>query len=351
MPTQRLVVFDYFRAVAIVLIVAGHSFFRWDINTSLERAAANIIQGGTCLFVFASGFFFVHVYSGTFSYGRFLTTKVKNVLAPYLFLSLLIFSYYVLTGAEFPALKTLGLEDPQSTPDSLLLLGFYLITGTVSVPFWFVPFIMVIFLISPLFLRLLGLSMRLRWIVFTALLVISTVSHRPPGNVGVMHAMAYFLPMFVLGMNVAVDWNSFREKVRSGVVLWGAGVLFFALLDASTRSTYGNQHKESVFSYQGLDMIVVQKIFLVFFLLSSLQRVEHIRIPALTFIGYASFAVFFLHFSIVLILENTLRTLLGPLPGLICTGTICALSLALSLLLAALAKKVLGENSRYLTGY
>jgi peptidoglycan/LPS O-acetylase OafA/YrhL len=56
---MRLNYFDYFRAIAIIIIVAGHSFSLWVIDTLPEKVLANIITGGTSLFVFISGFFFI----------------------------------------------------------------------------------------------------------------------------------------------------------------------------------------------------------------------------------------------------------------------------------------------------
>jgi len=54
---MRLVSFDYFRGVAILFIVAGHSYGPWGINTLPEKILSNLITGGTALFVFISGFF------------------------------------------------------------------------------------------------------------------------------------------------------------------------------------------------------------------------------------------------------------------------------------------------------
>lgn len=56
---MRLNYFDYFRAIAIVLIVAVHCITPWYINTLPEMVVGNLIAGGSALFVFISGFFFI----------------------------------------------------------------------------------------------------------------------------------------------------------------------------------------------------------------------------------------------------------------------------------------------------
>jgi len=54
---------EYFRAIAIILIVAGHLLLAGIESSYLfELAIQNIIFGGTTLFVFISGFLFHHVF-------------------------------------------------------------------------------------------------------------------------------------------------------------------------------------------------------------------------------------------------------------------------------------------------
>jgi len=87
----RLNYFDYLRAIAILFIVAGHSFSVWSIDTLPEKVLANIITGGTSLFVFISGFFFHHIFYKDFEYKVFIKRKIKKVLVPYIILSTLAF--------------------------------------------------------------------------------------------------------------------------------------------------------------------------------------------------------------------------------------------------------------------
>lgn len=54
---RRLVYFDYFRALAILLIILGHCYNSWPRSHIWEATLVNLISGGTALFVFISGFF------------------------------------------------------------------------------------------------------------------------------------------------------------------------------------------------------------------------------------------------------------------------------------------------------
>jgi len=93
---MRLNYFDYFRAIAILFIVAGHSLTGWNIDTLPEKVFANIITGGTSLFVFISGFFFHHIFYKNFEYIIFMKKKIENVLVPYIVLSTLAFFIIVI---------------------------------------------------------------------------------------------------------------------------------------------------------------------------------------------------------------------------------------------------------------
>jgi peptidoglycan/LPS O-acetylase OafA/YrhL len=57
--------FNHFRAIAITFIVAGHCFglTGMAITSMMEKTIANLLLGGTSLFVFISGFLFHHIFS------------------------------------------------------------------------------------------------------------------------------------------------------------------------------------------------------------------------------------------------------------------------------------------------
>ena len=86
---MRFASFDCFRGIAILFIVTGHSFGPWYIDHFGEKVLANLIAGGTTLFVFISGFFFHHIFYESFNLKEFLVKKAKNVFIPYLILTLI----------------------------------------------------------------------------------------------------------------------------------------------------------------------------------------------------------------------------------------------------------------------
>lgn len=99
---MRLHLFDNFRAIAILLVVAGHSINSRNIASLGEMFFANTILGGTTLFVFISGFFFYHIYYYKFQYKNFMLKKIKYVFMPYFMLSAIGFVFSVFYVHKLP---------------------------------------------------------------------------------------------------------------------------------------------------------------------------------------------------------------------------------------------------------
>jgi len=83
---------NYFRGIAIIIIVAGHclTLSNFSYNSFFGITILNLTQGGTSLFVFISGFLFHHIFYQYFDFKKFMLKKIKYVLSPYIFLSSLV---------------------------------------------------------------------------------------------------------------------------------------------------------------------------------------------------------------------------------------------------------------------
>ena len=81
---------SYFRAIAIIAIVAGHCFDAAGIefDSFLSRLMSTIVTGSSSLFVFVSGFLFHHIFCQKFAYRPFIRSKFHKILVPYLLLGI-----------------------------------------------------------------------------------------------------------------------------------------------------------------------------------------------------------------------------------------------------------------------
>ncbi|MGY6709933.1 MAG: acyltransferase family protein [Rhizobiaceae bacterium] len=347
----RLDFIEYLRAVAIVIIVVGHSHMlawggEYQPGRSTADALFNITTGGTALFVFITGFLLHHRLGGEMDYRRFLAGKLRHVWLPYVFITLLI---------ALPAIIEVNLGEAEGAPDALTGVGHQLFEtvalGTAGISLWYVPFAMLLFAVAPVFLVLANLERTAAVIVFGVLLVVGFHVNRPVDNASPLQSLVYFAPYFVFGILASAHYALFRSMIdRHGVVML-AGLAALLLAVAQQRhGVPGNLHG-SAFTTKGIDFQFLQKFCLIVFLCGVLWRIEGIRVAILALLARYSFGIFFLHNIVIAFLLSVpgitdVSTGL-PYADLMAAG---AVTVALSAMLVFLVKRTAGTRSRLLIG-
>lgn len=349
---MRLVAFDYFRGIAILFIVAGHSYGPWIIDSFGERVLANLISGGTSLFVFISGFFFHYVFYEKFVLKDFLEKKAKQVFLPYLICSVIGIIYYVSSLEPLPHADDLGIDKLDSWFKYIEMVAIYIWTGRVATAYWYIPFILTMFALSSFFIRYIKLSTEYRIYIFLVFLATAMVIHRPTGNLSPLHSVLYFMPTYMLGIICSIHRDYVNESIKGKSIIIGFIVLLLSVIQAFIFEGHGNFHKDEIFSYGGVDIIIIQKIAMCFFILSILYKYESSNIPVLKLLASSSFAIFFIHPWILLFFSITgFVSFLEFLPGMGVFLITVPLALLSSLCVAYIIKLVLNKNSRYAIGW
>lgn len=137
-----------FRAIAILFIIIGHSIFvfNWEENIFYKDLIYSTFSNGSLLFIFIAGYLFEHL-SSDFSSRKYLSTKVKNVVIPYFFISipaLIIFIFFI-EREGLSWLYNLSLIEQ---------FFYFILTGKHLSPLWFIPMICIFYLIGPLLISL-----------------------------------------------------------------------------------------------------------------------------------------------------------------------------------------------------
>lgn len=338
---MRLHLFDNFRAIAILLVVAGHSINARNIASLGEMFFANIILGGTTLFVFISGFFFYHIYYYKFQYISFILKKIKYVFLPYLILSAIGFVFLVFYVHKLPL-----------SPFYFKLFLKYVLTGDLFIGYWYIPFIMTMYLISPLFIWQIKWPLKIQIGVFGGLLCVSMLLHRPLHNINTLHSVLYFLPVYMLGIICAINKDKVLDFIRNKSIYLAFCIVSVSLVQILFYGSYGNFNKDSIFDYAGIDVMIIQKILMCFFLLSILQKLDNNKIQVFEYIASRSFAIYFLHPVIFYLLRflGLIRKIHKQhyLPEFIVTFVALMI---LSLVLSEILKFILRKNSRFLIGW
>ncbi|MCF7969790.1 MAG: acyltransferase [Methylococcaceae bacterium] len=349
---MRIHAFDYYRAIAILFIVSGHSFNPATVTTFGEKILANLITGGTSLFVFISGFFFHYVFYKKFEYGSFLIKKTKYVFLPYLFLTTLGF---FLLAFYFERLPYSTLLIPGKITDwqqYTQLYIQYLWTGRLFVAYWYIPFIMIMFALSPLFIRLIKLPRAIQLFIIFLLFCVSSITLRPLDNLSPIHSAIYFLPVYLLGIIVSVNKEQVLQGLKGKSLILGIIVLLLAALQILTYDEIGSFHKQSIFSIEKIDIMIWQKVFMCFFFVAVLDKLENKEIPILKYIAETSFAIFFIHPWVCFFYEYYgVYYSLNFLPVSIAILFNISTAILISLIIAKFIKLILHHNSRLMIGY
>ncbi|GGA71219.1 acyltransferase [Neiella marina] len=340
--------FNYFRGIAIIFVVLAHSYIPagWQPGESVfDRFQFSLMMNGTVFFVFISGFLFHHVFVPRYQYKKFMIKKAKFVLLPYLCLSILPILFWLFWT-------------PITAPHESLYSGhpdwqtaiWYFLTGRQLTAYWYIPMVMVLFLISPLVVWLTKKNMLL-W-VGLPLLVVASFIHRPVGNLQAMQSLVYFFPVFLIGGWASAHKDWLYEKLANKEIWLLLIAVALAFIQASFTDQVGNSHKPA-FQWGGVDYSLYQKVLLCFALMIFLHRFEDKEWHWLNTLANVSFAIYFIHPWF-----TTWWRLYHPTPeswpssgNLLYTLGVCALLIVLSIAVAKVFKAIFKTRSRYLIGW
>ncbi|SFL62894.1 Peptidoglycan/LPS O-acetylase OafA/YrhL, contains acyltransferase and SGNH-hydrolase domains [Desulfomicrobium norvegicum] len=340
--------FEYFRAVAIVLIVIGHCYgiTGWVIDSFGERVLANLISGGTSLFVFISGFLFHHVFYPKFVYRKFLEKKFKNVYVPYLILSVLPVIWALVIKAPFPEFYF----GPEATFYDQIVrptLLYYWYGGVMV--YWYIPFIMAMFIISPLFIWFIRIDLRKKIYIISILSLISILMHRPVNNWSIVQSVIYFSPVYMFGILCSMERDFIYDNFKGKDFHLLGCVIFLALVQAAFFEASGNLQKNP-FEFNWIDIAFIQKQILCVYFMVFLHKYEHIDSTLLKTLAGSSFAIYFLHGWIIYLI-STVQSYYRPYYGLHLLPILSPLVIWASYAVAKRVKRAFPNKSRMLIGW
>ncbi len=293
--TKILNYINVFRGLAILLIVAGHSMQFGEIGSLTQKISVEVFAGGTALFIFISGFLFQHL-SGKYEFKNYLSKKWTNVILPYIYTAIpgiaLCFALPQTYGNSFDGLNP------------LLQIPMFLSVGRVhNTPTWFIPMIVIFFLLSWVLLYL--EKKNILYKLLPVLFLITIFMPRQDVDYNTVMSLSYsakyfafvkyvfvgfihFMSMYVFGMFC----SSHKEKIDT---FYNKRALFWVLM-LSTAAL--NVYLSMV---HGISNGTVSKIFLTILVLAYLKHYDewllaHVRLnKVLDFIAKYSFGIFFVH--------------------------------------------------------
>ncbi len=346
---------NYFRGIAILFIVFGHCLHIADFKyeSLLGNTIYNLTLGGTSFFVFISGFLFHHIFYKKFIYRSFMLRKIKYVLLPYLILSTIPIMYLLLRvcmeGASSSNTFPLQYEALISFP----IFRHYLTgIGNNFIGYWYIPFIMIIFGISPIFIRFIKLNLKTQILTAIFLLICSVFMHRGANqNVfSVFQNVLFFTPIYLIGIILSEKKDIIYSKLTGREFYILSFVIALAIIQAYSGQS-GNYAKDP-FTFGGIELMIIQKIFFCLFFMIFLNRFENYKFKLLEIIANYSFGIYFIH-GIVLWGIVMIKSELGfsfSSNSFIIYCLMALLVFFLSLMASLFIKRIFPKYSRYLVG-
>ena len=350
---QFLPYLHFLRGVAILYVIAVHArgfasywvsspeVFRF-LDTFSDPSEGN----GTTMFLFIGGFLFQHLTHQHFEFSKYLTQKFKNLILPYLIISLPLIWLRLHTPFETPALP----ED-FSERSTLHKAGHLLLTGAHLPPFWFISTIILFYFTAPI-LHMLD-NRKFYVYVLPFIVAACLFTYRPEHNANPLLSYLHFIPIYILGMAVSY----FKGKILSDdpklfYMLLAAYALLCAGELAGWITTPRNTNFEDVLNGTLVFNIYLFKtIILCFLWLTFFYRLRNRNLPTLELLGSYSFGLFFVHYFFISISRKIFEINNIPFDFSIISYLIYFLIILMfSTVTVYFVKKLTGRYSRYLIG-
>ncbi|WP_185154133.1 acyltransferase [Fulvivirga sp. M361] len=338
------------RGLAILFILGVHcrTSFGWGDNTFSEKFWFSILVYGTIIFVFIAGFLFQHVHRAKFDYKTYLKKKFTYVILPYVIVSIPALINKLFFDGHQP-----WQSDDYLTSSVIYKVGYMLVTGKHMGPFWFIPMITLIYIISPLLIYL----DRTRYFykfLFPFVFVSGLFLYDFGYNVNTWISFLYYIPVYLFGMACS-RYKAYITDMKPLILLSLIAVyLTIIILELSDVIAIGKRYgfvedersNAYLFNFGKLKMLVLSPI-----LVYVLYKLRNSKLNVLGALGTYSFGIFFLHLYIIRIIEVAVNKIY-PTFSFNSFSFVVHVMLVSFLSIGAIKviKLVVKERSRYIVG-
>ncbi len=263
-----------FRVIAIFFIVAVHTIhvFSWSENSDHKHLLDVLFNNGTIFFIFISGYLFQHL-SHQFNAKKYYASKLKNVILPYIIISIPAVLYFALYSQKAFLPSTF-----YEMPISSQILHFYTFGYHLS-PMWFIPVITLYYILGPALIQLDKTK-----VFYYLLPVFITASYYFPRGL-LQNNFIHFFSIYMLGM--------FSSKFKAVInpILSHKNVLWILLTISLGLINYEYLAKPQLHYVNYL-----QKLCIVLLFVGVLFKFNHhLNQPFIDLVAETSFGVFFVH--------------------------------------------------------
>ncbi|OCG34506.1 acyltransferase family protein [Gilliamella sp. Gris1-4] len=347
---QKIHSIHVLRGVAIIMIVFSHCLGVFKnthlIANSYLFSFLNLFAFNfTTFFVLIAGFLFQHL-TYKFDTKAYYLSKLKTVVCPYVSVSIFCFVFF-----HYQYLSNLPWFSSTETSVVSSIVRMML-TGTQLLPLWFIPMIIIIYLMAPLLYFWSKKSLIVAGLIAMFWVVMFT---KPDFTQPILNLLHYG-PVYLIGMMIKQNYQIIIKTVKDNLflVMFLFGLCFFIPFAYRYMSHLG---------VENLYYDTLQKIILFILALYFLDGLNHKTNEGrlykfFSYMANISFPIYFIHEIIVLELEQLLY--ISPLGYVIKTdnGWLASLgaviflvsTLIVSVTIAKIITLVFKNKAKYLIG-
>ena len=293
-----------------------------------------LFHDSTIYFSMISGLLYTSVLKGR-GYQKFYKSKLKNVVAPYLFFTLL-FSLLTREFQPQPSLEAYG---------SAIVSNFFL--GQAQSIYWYIPVLFVLYLLTPL----LDYLLKTRSVnkLFYLVLLLPFFFSRTAVDLS-FQTLIYFVGSYALGMWLGenleeyLDYFKNKSKLLLGIALSTSIALVVCYLNGI----------DYVWKIDVLESLYYPQKVAITLLVLNWYRQKSEQPGRLAKFADDSFAIYFIHFFFIAVISFSLihgvLPFGPPLNFLVASVVALIIGLLLSLGFIKLFQKILGKYSRMIIG-
>lgn len=341
------------RGVAILYVISVHArgfASYWEsspeVYSFLDTFSDPSEGNGTTLFLFIGGFLFQHLTKNNFDFSKYLTQKFKNLILPYLIISVPLIWLRVNSPFDSPALPE-GFDDRSAIHKA----GHFMLTGSHLPPFWFISTIILFYFTAPL---LHAIDKRKFYIyIFPFIMLACLFTFRPEHNANPFLSYIHFIPVYILGMATSY----FKDYILRDdpKILYGLltiyGVLSISELTGLITTPRNIRFEDVLDGAIVFNIYLFKALVLCFLWLSLFYRLRNRDFPTLELLGNYSFGLFFVHYFFISLSRQLFEINDIPFNFSMTTYLIYfMIVLMASVVTVYFIKRLTGRYSRYVIG-
>ena len=339
------------RSLAMLSIVICHSLdiAGWDDYAGysyLSLFFRQLVAGGTIFLIFLSGYIFFKLHENQYEFGRFIRSKYVAFFIPYLIISI---------PALLLKVKGIDFESGFDFWQVITVIIHSYATGSHMFGYWFIPIIMVIYLLSPvirIFLKYYGLSLVS---ILPFWILLASVIGRSIENEGFFQNLFYYTPVFILGSVVAKYQNEILGFIKKNTKICGV-ILIVVFIPGFLHPDYMKSLHKEAFEWVRFDVIIIKNVILAVILFPYLSSLKLRRIWFFHVVSISSFSIYLIHPWIVSIVSYDLGLMgvakgSGEILSVVSVIFFSALVFLLTMIVAISVKLISKEKSKAIIGW